>query len=340
MEKIRIVFRADGGTQIGLGHISRCLAIAGRLKQNFNISFAIQEPGPQLVTLLKDVCAHIIPLPPGDDYQKDAKQFAEHLHANDIVVLDGYSFDSTYQLFCKKHSSKVIYIDDLHTMHMYADGVINHCGDISPELYDGQNYTRYFLGTAYAILREPFLQATAMKRTINEIDTLFINMGGADIHNYSLQIIRHCATISSIRQIYLLTGSANPHLASLKNYIESADNQKITLLYNLQAGEVCDYMLKSQVAICASSVIAYEACCAGVGLILYKTASNQNDIYRFLTQKKLGIGVESLELLPENIEEFVAYPQLIAAQINLQKKYFDGNSLVRIEEIFYSLVND
>ena len=42
--KRKIIFRADGGKSIGMGHVVRSCALAAMLKDNFTIVFAIQQP--------------------------------------------------------------------------------------------------------------------------------------------------------------------------------------------------------------------------------------------------------------------------------------------------------
>ncbi|MDB5222992.1 MAG: Spore coat polysaccharide biosynthesis protein predicted glycosyltransferase, partial [Chitinophagaceae bacterium] len=46
--KSHILFRADGNSKIGLGHVYRCLAIAERLSEHFNCYFAIRQQSSEL----------------------------------------------------------------------------------------------------------------------------------------------------------------------------------------------------------------------------------------------------------------------------------------------------
>ena len=59
----RIIFRADGNSDIGLGHVIRSLALVEMLKDNFECVFAIQEPVNALVRQIEAVCAELIILP-------------------------------------------------------------------------------------------------------------------------------------------------------------------------------------------------------------------------------------------------------------------------------------
>jgi spore coat polysaccharide biosynthesis predicted glycosyltransferase SpsG len=99
-------------------------------------------------------------------------------------------------------------------------------------------------------------------------------------------------------------------------------------------------MQQAQVAICPPSVSSYEACCVGMGLLVFQTASNQKEIYSFLTEQQLATGIESLDDLEQNLWKFFLNPEIAANQVTLQKKYFNGKSLRRIADIFYSFNND
>jgi UDP-2,4-diacetamido-2,4,6-trideoxy-beta-L-altropyranose hydrolase len=340
LKRKKVIFRADGNTTIGLGHISRCMAIAGIIKDSFKLTFAIQQPGDQLLISLQDLCHHIWTLPITTDYAQEAAHFCQHLSESDIVVLDGYYFNSEYQLACKQKGAAVICIDDLHDVFFHADAVINHAGNATPALYLGQPYTKYFLGTDYAIVRKPFLQAAAQSRVIKGIDTVFISMGGADISNISLTILEKCCNIADLRNIVLLVGNANPHKETLQAFISNNTSKNINLQYNLSDEQVCWYMQQAQVAICPPSVSSYEACCVGMGLLVFQTASNQKEIYSFLTEQQLATGIQAVENLEQNLRKLLLNPEIAANQVSLQKKYFDGKSLLRIADIFHLLDND
>ena len=68
----KIIFRADGNSEIGLGHIMRCLALAEMLEGDFDMSFAIQNPDEKIEKLIHETGINIvIKLPQVSDYQED-----------------------------------------------------------------------------------------------------------------------------------------------------------------------------------------------------------------------------------------------------------------------------
>ena len=90
MQKKKIIFRADGNSQIGLGHVMRCLALGEMLKNNFDLFFAIQEPSLPIIQLLENESFKIAELPKTLDFKVDSENLMLLLDGSEIVVLDGY----------------------------------------------------------------------------------------------------------------------------------------------------------------------------------------------------------------------------------------------------------
>src|SRR5690242_18864490 len=147
MRKTKIVFRADGNSQIGLGHVVRSLALAEMLHEAFDCVFAIQAPSPDLQQQIMAVCAEIIMLPVCTKQESNfINELDNHLTGNEIVVLDGYVFETAYQKYIKSKGCTLACIDDIYAYHFVADVIINHSGGIHKELYSVKPYTQCFLG--------------------------------------------------------------------------------------------------------------------------------------------------------------------------------------------------
>ena len=89
-------------------------------------------------------------------YKEEALRWVNALQGNEIVVLDGYNFDTVYQTEIKSKGCKLVCIDDIHAYHFVADVVINHAPDISREQYSCESYTKLYLGTEYLLLKKLF----------------------------------------------------------------------------------------------------------------------------------------------------------------------------------------
>ena len=189
--KRKILFRADGNSSIGLGHVYRSLALASILNLEFECHFAIVEPEEVLKTMIQRVCPVCIELPPLNSCKKEAQFIVNTYLANyDIVITDHYKVNTEYQSIIKTGNCKLVCIDDIYAYHFVADAVINHAPGLRQSNYSIEDYTKLYLGLDYSLLREEFYQAAMAKRHIESIDNLFICLGGADTHNLTLKILQ------------------------------------------------------------------------------------------------------------------------------------------------------
>jgi len=331
--KQRIVFRADGNSQIGLGHLVRSLALAYLLKDEFNCFFAIQNPVSGIITQITASGAVPVVLPQNADYKLDAHYFREQIIIpGDVVVLDGYYFDFEYQLIIEKKEVTLICIDDIQAYPFLADAIINHAGGINADNYQVQPHTKLFLGPTYALLREPFLKAAAKQRFVSAIKKIIINMGGADPENYTCQIVTQILTDHSYLSLEVVIGSAFSHHTELQELISS--NLNITLHQNLDADEMCRLMQSCDAAILPPSSVSYEWCSVGGPLFLHPIANNQKHIYLFLLENNLAFPFEELSSILNKPDP----GNLITEQIQNQKSWFNGQSRQKLLAVFYELI--
>ncbi|PKV62708.1 UDP-2,4-diacetamido-2,4,6-trideoxy-beta-L-altropyranose hydrolase [Pontibacter ramchanderi] len=331
--KTRIIFRADGNSRIGLGHVTRSLALVHMLRREFECVFAIQSPDQALQERIWEVCDGIIVLPPAEP---DADRFVHELDAyvsdEEIVVLDGYTFGTDYQQNIKSRGAAVVCIDDIHAYPFVADAVINQAGGVSPELYQVAPYTRLLLGPHYTLLRPAFLRAAKAARSIPEGDLhVLVSMGGADPDNHTLQALKMLQAIPAVKQIEIVVGSAYTHLHELKQKLK--DQPLAKLHRDLSAESLRRLMAKCQAAITSASGISYEYAAVGGVLFVKQTADNQTSMHQFLTTEGIARDYSSLsQALQQGISQ-----QDFETQLATQRQFFDGKSGERLLEIFQSL---
>ena len=190
IDKQRVLLRADGSSKIGLGHISRCCALANMLKDNFEIYFYTRTKVSSVLDDIKSYCTNVFTLSDDISYDEEASQWVSVLDGNEIVVLDGYNFDTNYQQKIKAKGCKLVCIDDIYAYHFVADAVINHAPGIAETKYSIEPYTQLYLRCNYVLLKKIFLEeALKQHRSFNEKDSsLLICLGGADPDNITKQV--------------------------------------------------------------------------------------------------------------------------------------------------------
>lgn len=331
--KTRIIFRADGNSRIGLGHVMRSLALAHMLRRDFECVFAIQSPDLALQERIREVCDGIIVLPPAEpDADRFVHELDAYISAEEIVVLDGYTFVTAYQQNIKSRGAALVCIDDIHAYPFVADAVINQSGGVSPQLYQFAPYTRLLLGPHYALLRPAFLRAAKAARAIPEGELrVLVCMGGADPDNHTCQALEELQAIPAVQRVEVVVGSAYSHSSELKQYLKKYPQAK--LHRDLSAESLRRLMAECQAAVTSASGISYEYAAVGGILFVKQTADNQAGMHQFLTSECIAHDYSSLsQVLQSGISE-----REFESQLTIQRQHFDGKSPERLLEMFQSL---
>jgi spore coat polysaccharide biosynthesis predicted glycosyltransferase SpsG len=120
-----LVIRVDASTQMGTGHLMRCLALGQAWRDSGGHAiFAMAMEAPKLEMRLQAEGMEVIHLSarPGSD--DDAIQTAHLARRRDAswIVADGYHFGANYQRTIKEAGLRLLFIDD--------DGQAEHSADI------------------------------------------------------------------------------------------------------------------------------------------------------------------------------------------------------------------
>lgn len=326
-----------------MGHVMRCLALAGMLKSAFSMRFAITNPTPAVRSLIETVGLSVISLP--DSADKAA--FWGAIHPDDIVVLDGYSFDETFQRAVRVRVRKLVFIDDLVTRHQVADVLINHAGGITASDYDAGTHTRFYLGPHYALLRPEFLRPEGFGAAPAD-GPIFVSLGGADPTNTSLMVLKAIRQVDATQPVRIALGPFHPDRAAIEAFRGQLPN--LTILQNLSAAQMVTELEQCSLAITACSTIAYEVCAVNRPLIAVVTADNQDRLARFLSDERLALSVNFPTLLTrltpvisvENmlklaIQGFQFSPDAAQDTLTNQRRFFDGRSPERFRALFDGL---
>lgn len=330
-ERTKILFRCDGGPQIGLGHVIRSCALASMLSEEFDCRFFIRNPSDALRRYVEDAGFPLTALQGGDlsaspaaDFENEARSWAEELNGDEILVLDGYAFDTRYQQLLKKKGNKIVCIDDIHACHFVADAVINHAGGINAADYSLEPLTRVYLGTLYALLRPSFLHP--QHNTPRE-DAILVSMGGADPKNDTMAVLELLRRKGIRKKCFVVTGSAYLHRAALDAYI-GEHRLDAELLQNLDEKAMAALMWKCRYAICPPSTVSYEYLSVRGELYLRMIAGNQRNICRFFMKEGLAFPLEDI---------FVKDAVALKRSVLQQQRFFDGQSAMRLRKIFQQL---
>jgi len=336
-----LYLRADGNSDIGLGHIFRTLSIGEMVRNLYTLHFITREPSASMEKAILDVCTSLVLIPDAISISGEAEWMAnlkDERHT--IFVLDGYNFDTEYQRTLRSPTSKVISIDDVYSYHFVADAVINHAPAINRSLYSLEEYTRFCGGLKYAILQAQFLDIAKAKRKITSIQKLFICFGGADFNNLTTKVLHLLAQglPEQIKEICVVIGGANTFKREVQTASKMFSGVNVRIYENLATEEMVEKMCSAQVAILPSSTILYEALAVKMPIISGYYVENQHSVYHGFTELGLIYGVDDINkfqnystLLHEILR---SNPKKVTDQ---QARYINGSSKKTIRKIFWEL---
>ena len=246
-----ISFRTDANSQIGAGHVVRCLSIA----------YACRQQGMRTIFLVSDgeSEAYINKLTTQDpaltpdevivlhaDDEKPHTEIVQMMVASAVLLLDSYAFDNTYINRLKAASAKgtrIAIIDDFSRADLNADIIINYMPKGKEVQY--KNADLVLAGLSYAPLRPQFACASASSPTPSH--RILISTGGAD--RYHMR--------DAICECIPLTHSPTPVVA------DGSIADMATLMKS------CD------LAITAGGSTLIELCATGTPAIVFTVADNQ-----------------------------------------------------------------
>ena len=212
-----LLLRADGGAQIGAGHLMRGLALGQAWREAGGEVYFITgccEEG--LLRRLGDEGFSVHPLkhpyPHEEDLEFTGSCLAQHRGA--WLVLDGYHFDGLYHQRVKAAGARLMIIDDMgHLPFYHADLVLNqniHAADLA---YSCPLETRFLRGPRYALLRREFLRWKEWKREIPvTARKILVTLGGSDPDKVTLKVIHALQKIDLPgMEVSVVVGATNPN---------------------------------------------------------------------------------------------------------------------------------
>lgn len=324
---------------MGLGHVIRSLAYLNILKTEYQCFFIIKEPLEKLKKEILKYCNNLIEIALNASIDEEIDLIGSKIQEQDIIILDGYHFETSYQRNIKNLNCTLVCIDDIYSYHFISDLVINHAPLINKRNYSCDFNTTLKTGLKYALLREPFLKKRAQPRVINEIRNCFICFGGSDFNNLTFKALQ--AIVSSkhdFNEIHIVIGLAYKHKSMLESFINIED-LNCQLYSNLSDVEMREVMDKCQLAIVPCSSILYEACSVQMLIITGFFVDNQVHVEKGFRELELVHSVGDFNVctnLHDIIDKVVDFND--NKQILNQHNSFNGASKLNLLKCISSLV--
>ena len=319
---MNIIFRVDSSTQMGTGHVMRCLTLADALKkEGAAIEFISRAHEGHLIEhierqgfkthKLSNLCGVEVKVDEeklygkhwlGSSQQKDAilcKPMFDTIKP-DWLIVDQYGIDETWQRSLKDCYGKLMVIDDLANRVHECDLLLDQTYGRKVEDYTGlvpQN-SQLLLGAEFALLRPEFAEwrdYSLRRRVKPEFKTLLITMGGADPDNVTgdlLEALKGCSLPKEF-EIIIVMGATAPHLKRVKRQAEMMLH-KTTVRTNVN--NMAEIMANADLAIAAAGTTTWERCSLGLPSLVVVLAENQKEIARLLSKQSITLTIDRKRL--------------------------------------------
>lgn len=319
--------RADGGPEIGYGHLVRVSALTKELiDRGLQVVLATATPVHANEVVPSDV--EIVPLPS----RTDSAPLLDVLGAGvEIAVIDSYVADERYQRAVREEVTLVMVSDD--TRHPICADVLVNGNIYAPDLkyqFLGQEPELY-LGPDHLMVRDAITRLVDQDPPWRDPpNRLIITMGGSDIAEMTPTVLRASEGTGLDVEAIIGPGFSVRQEKAIREVASTITN-------NTTVSETPDdlpyRMFQADIAVSTASSTTYELLALGTPLVAVAVADNQQPIATALRERD-GAEIVDESTGPENIHDailrYVDEPALRRVRRERGRSIVDGRGTIRI----------
>ena len=301
--KKNIVFRLDCGKIIGGGHLMRCLVLARIFKQlNYKCFFISYDFSKKIIEKILRKEFKIFYLN-SNIYNKNQDKVEREVFSNkkkinfknekyqileiiekkikniETIIVDHYGLSYDWEKFIKnKLKKKLVVIDDYFNRNHFCDILIDPTGQYKKNKKD--RIVKILSSTKYAFINNNFY-----KQKVDKKNFIFISFGSMDKLGLTLKVVKELINLNPKFKIVVAISKFS------KNYLRLLEYQKKNKI--ILCNEISDlnyYLNRSCFAVGAASTSAFENLYLNVPCLVFKTAANQKNVLKTLSNQNIIIG--------------------------------------------------
>lgn len=216
-----VLIRADAGGHLGIGHVTRMIALAQAImdlggKAAIACASCPESLGKRIIG--EGIPFHRLEAEPGGTQDRSLTLDLARSSGASWLVVDGYHFTGEYQQAVRDAGHKLMCVDDYgHCDLWHADAILNH-NLYAPEraFISSAPDCAILAGPRFALLRREFLDVRPAAHGTGPLRKLLVTLGGVDHDNATGRVLDLLENISSSLEIRVLVGAGNPHRESLR----------------------------------------------------------------------------------------------------------------------------
>jgi UDP-2,4-diacetamido-2,4,6-trideoxy-beta-L-altropyranose hydrolase len=359
----KIAIRVDSSFLIGTGHVMRMLSLAqglartGRFDPLFivrdlpgNITAkiydngfpvremqAVRKKGHAPIENAEDIYADWLGVPSEQDIRQVNELLA--LENVDLLCVDHYAVDATWESRAAVDCSQIIVVDDLanrpHACGLLIDANLGRADQDYKNLVPFG--ARLCAGAEYSLLRPEFaaLRPESLHRRENgQIRSVLVALGGVDLHNTTSLVVSELSKIwqPSMEMLKVVVGNRFSGMADLEPLIEQFPGNAELLI---DIPDMATQMAESDLAIGGAGISAWERCCLGLPSLIIILAENQRDGAVALAEKGAALLVGEEHDIEQSLATCLANAgegETLTDMSYAARQVTDGNGIHRIIE--------
>jgi spore coat polysaccharide biosynthesis predicted glycosyltransferase SpsG/ribosomal protein S18 acetylase RimI-like enzyme len=273
-----LLLRADAGPSIGVGHLSRCVALAeAAVARGWPVVLAGEvEGGGWLVDRLSTLD---VPVVPADSLATRAKELGA-----DVVLVDHYGLGELPEV---RAVSRLVSMEDGHFGRRAADVVVDANLFTAARPADGSPVV--LAGPDFAPMRRDVVAARAARtaRAGGPLRVVVVMGGGAtgEAVSAALTALRDTGVPLAVRA-----------LSTAAVQVPAGPGQRFTV--EPPTPRLPELLAEADLVVSAAGVTLLELCCVGVPAALVQLADNQAAGYRAALDQGLAAGLGTVADLP------------------------------------------
>jgi UDP-2,4-diacetamido-2,4,6-trideoxy-beta-L-altropyranose hydrolase len=262
---MRVAVVTHSSPRVGVGHLRRCLTLAGALRASGGEPIFVLGPDQSGAELVEARGFEPVVLPA---HEGRCIAAALSLLNPELVVVDSYDLGAD-DLDAFGRVARVAVIDDLADRDLRVELVWNGGVQADHRLYEGRIRadTRLLLGLDYALLAPEY--RTAGPRMVRDrVDRVLLTVGGSDPVGalpLLLRAIRRAAPHASVDVV------VGPYAAAP---VEAIDDPSLVTLHHAPPS-LLPLMQEADLAVSAGGQTTYELAATGTPAVLVWSAENQ-----------------------------------------------------------------
>ena len=334
MKLPRVIFRVDGGSQIGMGHTVRCVRLARAIAKGIpsEIEFVTRTP-ESLDNFLKEKKGIEIKGFKDDSIDSILGYYAEY---SPHAVISDANHGSDIDKYVRAVEKVPLHVN-IHEMHFdhFPFGIVVF-PSILPVKKKGscESKAEYLVGEKYLLidprlgnLKPPIISAK------NPLKIL-VSVGGADPGKLTIKVVvvvKELRIDAAMAHLNIVIGPANPNRDSIIKMVEGLSNVAILK----SQASLFDLISDSDLAITNAGTTAYEVIAAGRPSFLLPQNEFETEVAKLLYSKRviIGFGVNGLrEDFFFQLDSFRKNPYRISQISEKAQEEIDGKGVERLAE--------